>query len=279
MTTPTADAAPTHASAAASGLRPTVRESVELAALAGVWRRHLTLFRRFWPSTTVSATVDPTVQLLAMGLGIGSLVSVVSGRPYIQFLATGLVAATVLFTAMMPSMYETFVLRQFLKIYDGVMAAPISVAELVVAEATWTAAKAGVYCGTPVLIALAFGLPPSWGMLLVPFVGALASLGFALLGIWISTLVPAFDTFSYVNSGVITPLFLVSGTFFPLEQLPPWARWLSELNPLRHCVQLVRDAVFGFDPLVDLVHVGALALCAALTCTRASRGMRRKLID
>jgi lipooligosaccharide transport system permease protein len=259
--------------------RPAVREGFEFRAMAGVWRRHLILYRRFWHSTTVSATLDPTIQLLAMGLGIGSLVAVVGGHPYIEFLGTGLVATAVLFGSIMPGMYDTFVLREFMKMYDGVLAAPLGIAELVLGDATWLAARTGVYSCTPMLIAMLFGLQPTWGMLVVPFVAALSGLGFALLGIWVSTIVPSFDTFNYVNSGLVTPLFLVSGTFFPLDRLPDWTHWITVFNPVYHCIQLVRDAAFGFHAGADLLHALALAIFAALTGTLAVRGQRRKLID
>jgi lipooligosaccharide transport system permease protein len=80
-------------------------------------------------------------------------------------------------------------------------------------------------------------------------------------------------------SAVLTPLFLVAGTFFPLSQLPRWAQILGEVNPLHHCVQLVRDAVFGFDGWVDLPRVGALVLFALVLWRIAIYAMERKLVD
>jgi lipooligosaccharide transport system permease protein len=89
-------------------------------------------------------------------------------------------------------------------------------------------------------------------MLLVPLVGVLTGFGFALFGIWVSGIVPSIDSFGYVISAVLTPLFLVAGTFFPIDGLPDWASTLALLNPLYHCVELVRHAVFGLQPLTDL---------------------------
>ena len=95
------------------------------------------------------------------------------------------------------------------------------------------------------LVAMVFGLDPSWGMLLVPFIAALAGFGWACFGIFIAAKAKAIESFSYWQSGLLTPMFLVAGTFFPLSGLPEWAQVLGNLNPLYHCVQLVRDAVFG----------------------------------
>ena len=72
----------------------------------------------------------------------------------------------------------------------------------------------------------------------------------------------AIDNFNYVTSAVLTPLFLVAGTFFPLTGLPQWAQVLAQFNPLYHCVQLVRHAVFGFEGWVDVWHVAFLVVFA-----------------
>ncbi|KLL10705.1 ABC transporter permease [Protofrankia coriariae] len=252
---------------------------IEPAALAGVITHDITLFRRYWPSTSFSAVVEPTIYLLAFGWGFGSLVSVVAGYRYVEFLGTGVVASAVLFASAFASMFQTFVRRTYQKLYGAVLAAPVDVPEIVLGEALWIAAKAGVYGCAPLLVAIAFGLDPTPGMLVIPFVGFLTGLGFGLFGIWTSALVPSIDSFSYIISGVLTPLFLVAGTFFPVSELPGWARALSWANPLYHCVELVRDAAFGFAPLADLGHLGALGVFAGIMWLLAVRSMRRRLID
>lgn len=251
----------------------------EPAAFAGVWARELTLFRRHWLSTTFSSVVEPTIYLLAFGFGFGSLVAVVAGFKYIEFVGTGVVATAVLFIAAFAGMFNTFIRRVFQHSYEAILAAPVDVHELVSAEAMWTATRAGVYGCTPLLVATAFGLRPGPGVLLVPLVAFCTGLGFALFGMWISALVPSIDSFNYIISGVITPLFLVAGTFFPLDGLPAWAQYVAHANPLYHCVELVRHCVFGLRPLTDLYHLGALLAFALLMWTLAVRSLRRKLID
>ncbi len=251
---------------------------LESSALSGVWKRETTLFRRYWPSTTFSSVVEPTIYLLAFGIGLGALVPVVVGVPYIDFLGTGVVATAVLFSSAFAGIFQTFVRRVFQRSYDAILATPVDVHELVVAEASWIAAKAGVYGLAPLLVAMAFGLDPSVGMLLVPAIGFLTGLGFALFGIWTSALVPSIDSFNYIISAVLTPLFLVAGTFFPIAGLPGWAQAAAQANPLYHCVELVRHAAFGFVPLADLWHVAALAVFAVAMGLLAIRSMRRRLI-
>jgi lipooligosaccharide transport system permease protein len=175
-------------------------------------------------------------------------------------------------------MYSTFVKYQFQHTYDAILAAPVDIEELVTGEALWIAARTGVYGCVPMLVAMVFGLNPSWGMLLVPFIAGLSGYGWACFGIFIAAKSKAIESFSYWQSGLLTPMFLVAGTFFPLDQLPRWAQIAGNLNPLYHCVELVRDAVFGLWDLVDLWHLGFLVGFALVSWRLAIRFMERKLI-
>jgi lipooligosaccharide transport system permease protein len=125
---------------------------------------------------------------------------------------------------------------------------------------------------------MVFGLDPSWGMLLVPPIAALAGYGWANFGIFIAAKSKSIESFSYWQSGLLTPMFLVAGTFFPLDQLPTWAQVLGNINPLYHCVELVRHAVFGFKGWADVGHVAFLVGFALVSWRLAIRFMERKLI-
>jgi len=251
---------------------------LERAALRGVMVREVVNYSSFWRSSTFSSTVDPTIYLLAFGFGFGSLVSSVAGYEYIEFVGTGIVATTVLFSGCFPAMYGTFVKYQFQHTYDAILAAPVDTEELVTGEALWIAARTGTYGCVPMLVAIGFGLDPSTGMLLVPFIAALAGYGWATFGIFIAAKAKAIESFSYWQSGLLTPMFLVAGTFFPLDQLPRWAQILGNLNPLYHCVQLVRHAVFGFVGWADVGHLAFLIGFALVSWRLAIRYMERKLI-
>ncbi|PZS28331.1 MAG: ABC transporter [Pseudonocardiales bacterium] len=251
----------------------------EPAALAGVLTHEFTLFRRFWPSNTFASVVEPTIYLLAFGFGFGSLVAVVGGHRYIDFVGTGVVATSVLFTSAFTGLFQTFFRRTHQGTYGAMLAAPIDTHELVLGEALWIASRAGVYGCAPLLVAVGFGLRPGPAVVLVPAIAFLTGLGFALFGIWLSAVIPAIDAVNYIISAVLTPLFLVAGTFFPIGNLPVWAQRAAQVNPLYHCVELVRHAVFGLRPLLDLGHVAALALFAAAMWLLAVRRMRQRLID
>jgi lipooligosaccharide transport system permease protein len=251
---------------------------LEGAALRGVMMRELVNFSSFWRSSTFSSTVDPTIYLLAFGFGFGSLVSTVGGYDYIDFVGTGIVATTVLFSGAFPAMYSTFVKYEFQHTYDAILAAPVDTEELVTAEALWIGTRTGIYGCVPMLVAVVFGLKPSWGMLLVPGIAALAGFGWACFGIFIAAKAKAIESFSYWQSGLLTPMFLVAGTFFPLTGLPKWAQVLGNFNPLFHCVELVRHAVFGFRGWADVGHLAFLVVFALVAWRLAIRYMERKLI-
>ncbi|MFI5956414.1 ABC transporter permease [Cryptosporangium sp. NPDC051539] len=258
--------------------RPRLR-FIEPTALAGVMVHDLAVFRRYWMNSTFSAVVEPTIYLLAFGFGFGSLVSTVGGYRYIDFLGTGVVGSAVLFTSAFTGMFQTFIRRTFQHTYDAVLAAPVDVHELVTGEALWTGVKAGIYGCAPLVVATLFGLRPSPTVVLVPLIGFVTGLGFGLFGMWMSAVVPNIDGFNYIISGALTPLFLVAGTFFPLDTLPPWAHTASQLNPLYHCVELVRHSVFDRLGINDLGHIVALVFFAGAMWVLAVSFLRRRLID
>jgi lipooligosaccharide transport system permease protein len=252
---------------------------LERSALTGVLVREIVNFSSYWRSSTFSSTVEPTIYLLAFGFGFGSLVSTIGGYDYVEFVGTGTVATAVLFSSAFPAMFGTFVKYKFQRTYDAILAAPVDTEELVTAEALWIATRASVYGCVPLLVAIVFGLDPAWGMLTVPLIAWISGFGWACFGIMVAGFARSFENFNYVVSAVLTPLFLVAGTFFPLDQLPEWAQVLAHLNPLYHCVQLVRHAAFGWEGWSDLASVGALVAFGLVMWRIAIHAMTRKLID
>jgi lipooligosaccharide transport system permease protein len=252
---------------------------LERPAITGVLVREVVNFSSYWRAATFSSTVEPTIYLLAFGFGFGSLVSRVGGFTYVQFVGTGTVATAVLFSSAFAAMFGTFVKYQFQRTYDAILAAPVDTEELVTAESLWIATRAGVYGCVPMIVAIFFGLDPTWGMLTVPFIGWLTGLGWANFGIMVAGFAKAIENFNYIVSAVLTPLFLLAGTFFPLTNLPEWVQVLAQLNPLYQCVELVRAAVlYGFE-WNDLLRVGMLVVFALIMWRIAIHAMERKLID
>jgi lipooligosaccharide transport system permease protein len=252
---------------------------LEPAAITGVMSREVANFRTFWKATTFSSVLEPIVYLLAFGVGLGAtIVDRVDGLEYVEFVGTGMVATAVIFSSALPAMYGTFVKHHFQRTYDAILAAPVDVEELVTAEMLWIGVRAGFYGCFPLVVAIGFGLDPAPGMLLVPLFCLVTALGFAAFGIAVAATVAKIDQFNYVTTLVVTPLFLVAGTFFPIDDLPEGLQAASQLNPLHHLVELVRHASFGFEA-TDLARITVLLAFAIVLWRFAVRRMTARLID
>jgi len=252
---------------------------LEPAAIAGVMSRELANFKTYWRGTTFSSLLEPIVYLLAFGLGLSAtLVDEVNGTPYVQYVGTGMVATAVIFSSALPAMFGTFVKHRFQNTYEAVLAAPVDVEELVSAEMLWIGVRASIYGCFPLLVTMLFGLDPAPGMLLVPLFCFVTALGFAGFGVAMAAIVAKIDQFNYVTALFVTPLFLVSGAFFPIDELPRGVQVVAQLNPLHQLVELVRGGAFGFDP-IDLVRFAGLVAFALVMWRVAVNRMEARLID
>ena len=241
--------------------------------------REVANFRTFWKATTFSSVLEPVVYLLAFGLGLGAtIVDRVDGLDYVEYVGTGMVATAVIFSSAFPAMFGTFVKERFQRTYDAILAAPVDVEELVTAEMLWIGLRSGFFGCFPLLVSMLFGLDPAPGMLLVPLFAFITALIFAGFGMAVAASVAKIDQFNYVTTLFITPLFLVAGTFFPIDQLPEGVQVASQLNPLHHLVVLVRHSCFGFE-WEDLLRVGVLMAFAVVAWRVAVHRMEKRLID
>jgi lipooligosaccharide transport system permease protein len=252
---------------------------LEPAAITGVMSREVANFRSYWKSTTFSSVLEPVIYLLAFGVGLGStIVKKVDGLDYVEFVGTGMVATAVIFSSALPAMFGAFVKERFQRTYDAILAAPVDVEELVTAEMLWIGIRSGIYGCFPLIVSMLFGLDPAPGMLVVPLFCFVTALGFAAFGIATAASVAKIDQFSYVTTLVITPLFLVAGTFFPIDQLPEGFQVAAQFNPLHQLVVLVRHACFGFEA-TDLLRLAGLVVFTVVLWREAVRRMSKRLID
>ena len=177
-------------------------------------------------------------------------------------------------------MFGTFVKYQFQRTYDAILAAPVDTEELVTAEALWIAARAGVYGCAPLLVAMVFGLEPSWGMLLVPFIGVLAGFGWACFGITVAALAEVDRQLQLRHQRRASRRCSSSparSSRSPAARVGAGARAVQPALPLRRSSSAT--PCFGFEGWIDLYHVGALTVFALITWRLAIHYMGKKLVD
>lgn len=247
-----------------------------------VWRRNLIVFRRIWKVNFLVPLVEPALYILAFGLGFRNLVGPVSyvgiKLSYTQFIAPALIATAVMWNSFFETTYASFVRMIYQKTFDAMMATPISLEEIILAEVIWGATKATAAAAImlAVLGVLGFIQFPS-GLLVIPiaFIGGAA---FGAVGIFFTGVIPTIDMFNLPVFLFLTPLFLFSGTFFPLSTLPPWAQQASLVFPLYHVVEPMRLVALGMFERVSLFSVFYLIVFCALFLWLAMGEMRKRLI-
>jgi len=245
---------------------------------ARVWRRELRVFAKVWKGALLPQFFDPLFYLLALGFGLGTYLTHVQGIPYKQFIASGLVASAVMWAASFESTWNAFFKMEEERLYDAILTTPVQVQDLVVGEVAWAATRALIY-GTSFLgIVAAFGFVRSpWALAVPPFL-ALGGACFAMLGITFTSLSPRIELFSFYFTLFITPLFLFSGIFYPLDRLPGWVTTLAWFTPLYHLVQITRPLVLGPDALPVLGNALWLAVLTGTLYVVPVRAMRRRLV-
>jgi lipooligosaccharide transport system permease protein len=247
-----------------------------------VWKRNLVTYRRIWKVNFITPLLEPLLYILAFGLGFSGLIGDVhyAGRAltYTQFMAPALVATAVMWNAFFETTYASFVRMYYQKTFDGMLATPLSLEEIILAEIAWSATKAvgAAAVMMTVLGLLGFVAFPS-GLMLLP-VALLGGLAMGAIGMFFTGITPTIDMFNLPIFLFITPMFLFSGTFFPVGNLPAWAQPLALGFPLYHLVELTRRFALGASETSPLVSGLYLLLFFGVFGGLALRAMRRRLI-
>lgn len=213
-----------------------------------VWQRNATVYRKLYRSSIVLNFFEPMFYLIALGYGLGGFIREINGLTYIQFIAPGIVMSSAMYAACYECTYGTYVRMEYQKTFDAILATPILFNELVLGEMLWGATKSLIYGTIIVVVASIFGLVKDFNILfLIPYI-FICGLIFASLSLIATSLVPGIDSFNYFYTLFLTPLFLLSGIFFPLDDMPEIIKSASQINPLYHLVKISRAFFYGsFD--------------------------------
>jgi len=210
-----------------------------------VWQREVSVYRHVYRSTIVSNLMDPLVYLLALGFGLGAYVTRIQGISYIQFIAPGLIASSIMTAASFETTINTFVRINFDKVYEAMMATPVTVEDIVVGELLWATTRSTIYATVMLIVVAALGLTQSWYALLVPFMGVLGGMMFAVIGLTYTSFLKSIYHVNYFFTLFVTPLFLFSGVFYPLDPLPQIVKDIAFFSPLYHLVRVIRPLILG----------------------------------
>jgi lipooligosaccharide transport system permease protein len=244
--------------------------------------RNLLVYRHSW-IVIVSGFFEPLFYLLGIGYGLGTIlgdIDLADGRSisYAAFVAPALLAQSSMNGAIAETIFNVFFKLNFARTYDGILATPLGIREIAIGEMIWALIRGTLYCIAFLGVMVAMGLVLSpWALLIIPTTILLGA-AFSAAGLATSVYLRTVQDFDLPFGLVVMPMFLFSGTFFPITEMPQILQWLVELTPLYHGVVLIRSLSIGaIEPrlLFDLAYL--LAFCA-ICLTVCMRQMERKLI-
>lgn len=243
-----------------------------------VWYRNYMVWKKLAIPSMIGNLADPMIYLFGLGLGLGLLVGQVHGVSYIAFLAAGTTASSVMMSASFESMYSAFSRMHVQRTWEAIMHAPLTLGDVVLGEVLWAASKAVLSGAAIMIVAGLLGYAQFPGALAALPVIVLAGIAFASLAMIVTALAPSYDFFMFYQTLVMTPMLLLSGVFFPLEQLPEGAQKATMVLPLAHAVALIRPLMLGRPVENAAVHVAVLVVYAAAALVVALVLLRRRML-
>jgi lipooligosaccharide transport system permease protein len=250
---------------------------IRRGALA-VWRRNVLVWRKLIGPAMVMNFGEPTLYLLGLGFGLGAFIGEMSGMSYLAFLASGIIASSAMTTATFEGMYSVYTRMVPQRTYEALLATPLEVDDILAGEMLWCATKS-VISGVAILaVAAMLGVVAGWQALWVIPAVFLIGLCFAGPALIMSAFSSSYDFFNYYFVLVITPMFIVSGVFYPISTLPEIVQGFVQLLPLTHAVALARPLMAGQELTQPLLHVTVLAGYAVVSYYVAVVLVRRRLL-
>jgi len=211
-----------------------------------VWRRDQDVFMKTYRVNFIPPLVEPLFYLVGLGFGLGAFVQPQEGLPYIAFIAPALVATSMMYSSFFECTYGSFVRMYYQKTFDAIIATPLSLEEVIAGELLWGATKSLINSTIVLAVITLFGLVSSPLFLLIPAFSFLVGLLFSAIAMCFTAITPNIDSFNYPSFLFITPMFILSGTFFSITVLPIEVQVFSNVFfPLTHAVTLTRALTVG----------------------------------
>jgi lipooligosaccharide transport system permease protein len=242
-----------------------------------VWRRHFLVWRKLALPSILGNLGEPLIMLFGLGYGLGAVMGDIGGTPYFAFLAAGFVASSTMYAATFETLFSAFSRMHVQKTWEAIVNAPMTLDDVLLGEYMWAVTKA-LAAGVCMLAVIAlFGYAKSALALAAIPAAVLVGLAFGGVGLCVNAIANGYDFFSYYMTLVLTPMMMLSGVFFPIDQLPDAVKAIAMVLPLYHGVEIVRPLLLGTFPAQLAIHVAVLAAYSAAGFYVATVLTRRRL--
>lgn len=249
-----------------------------LRAALAVWRRNVLVWRRLLAPSLFINFGEPFLYLLGLGYGLGLYIGEMMNMPYLTFLASGILASSAMNVASFEALYSVYTRMVPQRTYDAILATPVDVPDILAGEMLWCATKSLINGSAILAVAALLGAVAGWQALWTLPILFLVGLTFAGPALVMTGLAQGYDFFNYYVTLLLTPMFILSGVFYPVSSLPLWLQSLVQVLPLTHAVDLIRPLVAG-QPLSDVaLHVAVLTAYAVAGYGLAVWLVRRRLL-
>ncbi|TAN78884.1 MAG: nodulation protein NodJ [Gallionella sp.] len=223
-----------------------------------IWRRNFLVWKKMAGPSILGHLADPVIYMLGLGYGLGGMLPEVGGLSYIAFLSAGTVCYSTMNSASFEALYSGFARMHEQRTWDAILNTPITLDDIVFSEIVWAGSKS-LLSGVAVLLVIwLMGLSHSPLSLWIIPLSLLVGLCFASLGLIVTALAPGYDFFMYYFTLVITPMVLLCGVFFPVDQLPASLQHVSSILPLTHAINLARPLLNNVIPANFMTHIAVL---------------------
>jgi lipooligosaccharide transport system permease protein len=244
-----------------------------------VWRRNYLVWKKLAAESVLGNIIEPLFYLVGFGFGLGAMVPEVEGVRYIAFLAGGTICYSTMLAASFEALYSGFARMHVQRTWEGILNAPVSLEDVVLAEWVWAASKSFLSGAAVLVVAVALGLSQSWTMVFILPLAFLIGLTFAGLGLIMTALAKSYDFFMYWFTLALTPMMLLCGVFYPIANMPDWLRGIANALPLTHAIELGRPLLLGRWPEAPLLNIAVLCAYGVGGFAVALTLFRRRLLS
>ncbi len=249
-----------------------------MSGVLAVWQRNFLYFRYTIWVTLLWVLLEPALMLFAIGYGLGSMIGEVNGIPYVEFFVPSLACFSGMVVSFFEAAYGGYTKLAKQKTYDGILLSPILPYEIALGEILWATSKGFLACMGVTFISAVQGLLTTAWVFPAFILMAMICWMSAAFGLWLAARAKNYDWFLYFQTGVIVPMMLFSGTYFPLNKLPIILEYLAWLSPLTHAVHAVRMLFNARIDVTLLGHFGVLLLFCVVITPLAIRRLDRRLV-